>query len=344
MTHLKPALKSILICALLVMPGLSVAAPPHVFSSGDPILASEVNGNFTDLDTRAADLETQATDLETRATDLETRATDLDTRVGTVEATVLNKPNFSGYGAGPSVIGSPKNTVVLEEKYPELVWDSGLDDYVFSGKYYRYYLIRSYYETDSETININGTPTARTHIWQSVWVDTDQDGNINYINRYRESPDDLAAYTNGNTYTVKADETSFDPTSLVPTIDPDDYTETFTCGDDGVGAIYVCNGMQRLNSDNSFYGHYSWARIQSVVSGPYTINGMTFNDVRFESYSSSDRFRIRAKGIGMIFQSAGDDDDEPYQVIYYHVEGQSGGSLVGTPFEPGVGVLDGLFF
>ena len=307
MAKKNPIFSSILACIALLLPGLTLAAVPHGFNTGDAIVASEMNNNFNDLDGRVISN---------------------DARISVIESTTPTSVDFSNFFPAFSTIGSPRNAQVL-------VRPDG-----FGGNVYR---VRGGYENNSDQININGVPTVRTNIWYQVFVNTDSGGIITSINRYRESPDDINAYSNSNTYTVKVDNTTFDPITLVPTIDPNDYTETMTCGEDGVPAILVCHAIDRLNSDNSFFGQYDWARNQSVVTGPYTINGLTFTDVRFESYTSSNRFRIRAKGIGMIFEHR-DSISDPEQIIFYRVNGQTGGSLVSTPFEPGVGFLDGQFF
>lgn len=302
------AINKALLVGVLLTPSLLLAAVPNSFTTGDPIVASEMNDNFNDLDGRV---------------------TSNEARISIIESATPSSVDFSNYFPAFSALGSPRNAQVLAQPT-----SSG-------GTLYR---VRGGYENSSDQININGVPTLRDNIWYQVFVNVDSIGDITSINRYRESPDDLNDYLNANSYTVKVDNTNYNPVTLAPTIDPNDYTETFTCGDDGVPAILVCHAIDRLNSDNSFFDQYDWARIQSVVTGPYTIpNGMTFTDVRFESYTSSNRMRIRAKGIGMIYENS-DGDFALEQIIYYRVNGQTGGSLVGTPFEPGVGALDGLFF
>ena len=73
---------------------------------------------------------------------------------------------------------------------------------------------------------------------------------------------------------------------------------------------------------------------------------MIFPEVRVEVTPHNGRVRIRAKGIGPVFQSQPDRAD--FELIYYRVNGVTEGSLDGTPFEPGGtlpnGTLDGLFF
>ncbi len=79
-----------------------------------------------------------------------------------------------------------------------------------------------------------------------------------------------------------------------------------------------------------------------------TINGMTFSDLAYRvdiRMPSSDRFRIIAKGIGIIYQKNDGSDSRinKHEIIYYRVDGTTGGSLTGTPFATG-GDAVGVFF
>jgi hypothetical protein len=99
MTFKKLATRFALITFVAALPNISSAAVPHTFAAGDPIRASEVNANNSDLDQRQTAVETRATVLETgdtasdtritavegRATTLESGATASDTRLTTVE-------------------------------------------------------------------------------------------------------------------------------------------------------------------------------------------------------------------------------------------------------------------
>ena len=60
---------------------------------------------------------------------------------------------------------------------------------------------------------------------------------------------------------------------------------------------------------------------------------------------NTDRMRIRASGIGEIFRSLKDENGDYIErsIIYYRVDGDTGGSLAGTPFDEGQ-PLDGVFF
>ena len=73
-----------------------------------------------------------------------------------------------------------------------------------------------------------------------------------------------------------------------------------------------------------------------------TIGDLTYSDVVVEKRLDSSFSRFRARGIGEISRVR--IGQQPLSAIYYRVNGQTGGSLFGTPFQPGVGNLDGLFF
>lgn len=126
----------------------------------------------------------------------------------------------------------------------------------------------------------------------------------------------------------------------------DNLRESFTCGDTGSNIVgqQVCVGFNTFNATGDFSYLYDFSR-QQALGGPFTFNGMTFPDVRMESYTgTSSQFRMRAKGIGEIYRRSRGTSVSTNVIFYYRVNGATGGSLVGTPFEPGVGPLDGLFF
>ena len=152
MTHLKPALKSILVCVVLVMPGLSVAGPTTVFETGGPIRASEMNTNFSNLDQRLISIETS--DNEEIAIDC---AADIDAFINTVVADkttyiltgMCNGPiwiedrrsiTIQGDGNGSKDDGIILKTGLIDPPYGALgVWDSKgivLDNLVLSAANY----------------------------------------------------------------------------------------------------------------------------------------------------------------------------------------------------------------
>ena len=100
MAYLKSTLKLILFGIAAILPGISAAAVPHVFSAPTPIVSSEVNANFTDL----------------------------DTRVTTLETTIPVFPDFSGFNMPFSADGAPKNVVVIEKN----LFGGGMEYAVFT--------------------------------------------------------------------------------------------------------------------------------------------------------------------------------------------------------------------
>ena len=289
----KNPLKFILFSAIMVLPGLAPAAVPNTFSPGGQALASEVNDNFSDL----------------------------DTRVTTLEGSTPVAPDFSGYGVSFSADGAPKNVVVSSE-----VQSDGSTTYA----------IRSRYANSSEQISIDGVLTTRPYIANYAFVTTDSGGNLVLISNFIEAPDTT------NYVVYNTEESTYDVNTLIKTVDVDINRETFTC--EG-SVVLVCIGYGRLSANDAFSYIYD-SSSNRVLSGPFSINGFTFNEVRMESSTGiQNRFRIRAKGIGEIFRRSRNSDGSisTRSVIYYQADGVSGGSLVGTPFDSGQ-PLDGLFF
>jgi len=240
----------------------------------------------------------------------------IDQRVSAFE------PDFSGYGVPFAADGATKNVVVLKQVDPN------------DGSF-RYYL-RSRYANSTEEISIDGVPTIRPFIANYANVGTDSDGTINWISNYIDAPDTA----NYEVYNIE--ESEYDIGTLNKTVTDDTSYETFTCSGN---VVLVCIGYERLNSDDSMSYIYDWSS-NRVKAGPFEINGMTFNDVRMESFTgTSSAFRIRAKGIGEIYRRNvwGDGTVVDRSVIYYRSNGSTGGSLAGTPFDTGQ-PLEGLFF
>ena len=96
-----------------------------------------------------------------------------------------------------------------------------------------------------------------------------------------------------------------------------------------------------LSATGEHVRSYAWSSIRGL-SGPVTVNGMTFDDVRLEQNIASNNLRVRAKGIGEVLRVANNGSWER-RLIFYRANGVEGGDLTGTPFAPGA-LLDGLFF
>ena len=285
-----------LILCLGIYAGSVKAVPPNVFSTGDPILASEMNENFDDLDTRMTAIENSASNLD-----------------------------FSGYGTPFSADGAPKNVTVLRR-------DLGGGD--------THYVVRSRYANSTEQVSIDGVLTVKPFIANYADVTTDSGGNITSIGNYIEALDDAVAY---DVYNIE--ESTYDVNTLFKTVTADTETEYFVCGNTGNGSMQVCLGTRTVNLTGAFSIEYEWSR-NHALGGPFTFNGMTFPDVRMESYTGTAvRFRIRAKDIGTIYDrtNAATGETSESTVIFYRANGITGGTLAGTPFDTGQ-PLDGLFF
>jgi hypothetical protein len=242
---------------------------------------------------------------------------DNDSRINTLEAVSGSDPDFSGYGVSFSADGAAKNVIVLRK-------DLGAGD--------TEYKIRSRYTNSSEQISIDGVLTVRPFIANSITVITNSSGDVTFIHNSIDAPDTA----NYEAYNIEG--SSYDVSTLEKTVTDDTNREVYTCR--GSTAALICTGYGTLNASGNFSYIYTFSAIRAL-GGPYTFNGMTFNDVRMESYSGpSSKARIRAKGIGIVFE---DSDSGQHIIIYYQANGSSGGSLAGTPFDTGQ-PLDGLFF
>jgi hypothetical protein len=242
---------------------------------------------------------------------------DLDARITGIEN---SSPNLGGYGTSFSADGAPKNVVVLVQQQ-----ENGDTNYI----------IRSRYATTTEQIIINGTPTQRPFIANYTWVNVDSGGTIFSIDNYIEAPDteDYIAYN--------VESSSYDIPNLFKTIDVDGDTTREDWSLCNYGQTQICFVDVSLSATGEHVRSYAWSSIRGL-SGPVTVNGMTFDDVRLEQNIASDSVRVRAKGIGEILRTANDGSWER-RIIYYRASGITGGDLTGTPFAPGA-LLDGLFF
>lgn len=240
---------------------------------------------------------------------------DHDARISNLEDA---HPNLGGYSMSFSADGAPKNVVVATQ-----LQESGDT----------FYYIRSRYATSTEQISINGVLTQRPFIANYAFVHTDSLGNLVSVSNYIEAPDT-------DQYIVyDVEESTYDPGSLAKTIVNDTLREDWNLCK--YGQITICMPDVSLSQTGEHVRTYTWSSIRGL-SGPLTLNGMTFNEVRLEQNISSDNARARANGIGEVFRAANDGSWER-RAIYYRANGVSGGSLANTPFDAGQ-QLDGLFF
>jgi len=267
--------------------------------------------------TAAAVPHTFSAGTQNLASEVNTNFSDLDNRVTTLESSASIFPDFSGYGVPFSADGAPKNVVVLVKNV-----GSGLR-----------YTVRSRYANSTEQVSIDGVLTIRPFMANYVTVETDFGNNITSISNRIETPD-TSNYINSN-----LEYSTYDTATAAKTV-TDDTTRELWDLCNSTGATSICIAKVVLNTDSSVQSYYDWSRTQTLT-GPFTTNGITFNDVRLEKYTRG-RKRIRAKDVGMVFDET-DDDTEASILIYHRSNGVTGGSLAGTPFDTGQ-LLQGLFF
>jgi len=231
---------------------------------------------------------------------------DLDTRLTGVEDS-LNRFDFSGYWVGFPAQGQPSNVVLLGR-------------YNGDGTIFGYY-IRSTSNGSGDEIIVNGVSTARQYIAHYSFIGVDSDGTtINQINDYIESPDTEEYLT------YLLEDSEFDPVSLVKTILPDGDTlrGTESCGN---SVVQICVIQYTLSANGAFHSVSDYSRGR-VLATNINIGGgwPVFPDVRLEKSFGSGQLRIRAKGIGTIYQRYDSGYD---RLLYYRNDGVTGGSLAG---------------
>jgi len=227
-------------------------------------------------------------------------------------------PNLGGYSMGFSGDGAPKNVVLATQ-------DDG-----FGGTYY---YVRSRYASSTEEISINGVLTQRPFIANYAFAHVDDLGNLLSVSNYIEAPD------TANYEVFNVEDTRYDPVTLVKTVWDDTLKEDWNLCT--YSTTTICIPEVTFSATGDLERRYTFSSIRSV-SGPVTVNGLTFNDVRLEQSISSNNARARAQGVGEVLRVANDGSWQR-QAIFYRANGVEGGSLAGTPFAAGQ-ALDGLFF
>ncbi len=305
-----------------------------------PDNSAQVATNTTAITTNAADIldnsadisanDTDISGLTSRVTTLEsTTVTDLDQRVTAVESNVRPTSDYEGFSTPFSTTGQPRNIVILRR-------DNG------SGSVY--YNVRSRYQNDTgETISINGTD--QTFEYLAVYGNVNVDGSntlTSQPNRYIEAMDDVN-YRNYSTATkfydtaTLAEASVSDISSDIVDIHSNEgnvnHIRRYTTAYD-IGAATTTNTSQLRQ------------RTYTIGTG-YQANGIDFGQTPFRvehrTVNSITSSRIRIQGIGVVELFAASAPGTPTQVVYYNVDGQTGGSLAGTPFTVG-SALHTLFF
>ena len=230
----------------------------------------------------------------------------------------MTATDFSGYGTPFAADGAAKNVVLLAQN--------------LGGGATRYY-VRSAYANSTETISVNGGAQVVPFIFNYAVANTDSGGNLTSITNYIEAPD-TAAYQN-----FFVEQSTYDPVSIVKTVTADTLRESWLCGGSGSN-VRSCVSSVTLSASGDFANSYSFTSARALADGPFTVNGMTFDDVRMREIVNRGIFRVEAKGIGEVLRVV---SGNVRRLVYYRVNGSTGGSLAGTPFEAGQ-PLDGVFF
>ena len=230
----------------------------------------------------------------------------------------MTMTDFSGYGTPFSADGAAKNVVLLAQ-------DLG-------GGATRYY-VRSAYANSTETISVNGGAQVVPFIFNFVVAQTDSGGTLTSLTNYIEAPD-TAAYEE-----FFVEQSTYDPVAITKTVTADTLRESWLCGGSGSN-VNACVSTVTLSASGDFANSYSWTSARALADGPFTVNGMTFDDVRMREIVNRGIFRVEAKGIGEVLRVV---SGNVRRLVYYRVNGNTGGSLAGTPFEAGQS-LDGVFF
>lgn len=280
--------------------------------------ADAVSNNTDDIVTN----ETALIGLTSRVSTLEndTTVSDIDTRVTTIESNIRPSSDYQGFTMPFSASGQARNFIVLRQD---------TDD---SSGGATYYLRMRYENSDAESISVNGVEQVFPYlaVYGSVEVYGDTDS-IPYIIKSIDGMDDPSYQSwSGST-------TSYDPTTFVPTHVTSSQTVDTYYDEGSTRSI----ARQRTTYDGFPQNTSELNLRRYTLSSGYQANGIDFGDtpIRIE-YRSEGGSRIRVQGIGAVELFG---PVPAKKVIYYNVNGQTGGDLSGTPFESGSTIRD-LFF
>ncbi len=205
----------------------------------------------------------------------------LNTQQQRITALESQSRNFGGYGLPFSADGELKNVIV----------QSRTDDFGNVS-----YNVRSRYATSTEEISIDGVLTQRPFIANYAFASTDDQGNLQFVSNFIEAPD-TEDYINFN-----IESSSYDPVTLQKTIDPeggDTLRESWPCSGN---EVLICLVTQTENATGDITDQRTWSYARAVGVGPFTVNGLTFDDVRVDVFLDNNNQRVRARGIGEIIR------------------------------------------
>ncbi len=225
--------------------------------------------------------------------------------------------DFSGFSQPFAALGDPKNVIVLVRE---------------NGDFTKTYSIRSRYHNNTEQVSVDGVLMTPSLIAHYDVVTVDANGVVTDIRTYIEVPET-------ESYTVFTTEmATLDINTHVKTVTTDNQSEDQICT--GGGAISTCNWTISTSGTPTYRSN---SVLTFTLLGEGTVSGMTFDSLRSElsTYLTEMRNIVRAKGIGEVLRQ--NPGTPPRVAIYYYANGETDGSLDGTPFATG-GELEGVLF
>jgi len=303
--------------------------------NADAIAAIDTNGiqaNADAVSNNTDDIvanETALIGLTSRVSTLEndTTVSAIDTRVTTIESTIRPNSDYQGFSMPFSAPGQDRNFIVLRD-------NEGVDGdgYIETG----YYLRMRYENSDGESISVNGVEQVFPYlvVYVNVFV-SEETGSVTQVSAFIDGMDDpnYHSWSGVNIY--------YDPITLDPTPSTgrgSQYVDTYY----GEGPTRAISRQWTIYDDNFSQIISELHSRHYTLSSGYQANGIDFGDtpIRIE-HRSEGGSRIRVQGIGTVERF--DKGLPGRKVIYYNVNGQTGGDLSGTPFESGSAIRD-LFF
>jgi hypothetical protein len=243
-----------------------------------------------------------------------------DTRVNILESLTPGvNPDYSGYSLPFAADGDPKNVVILARNNNDgTTW----------------YNVQVRYANSSQQISVEGAPVIRPFIADWFSISVDAGGNLTSLQNFLEAP------LTTNYIDSVMENSTYDVSTLVKTVDDDTRSEFWDCN--GGGAISDCDVDVKISGVSDNTESFTSMKAYSLL-GSGTINSVAYPDLRGaqNTYITGLTYRVKAKGIGdvMRLQSG----QKARKAIYYRVNGSTGGSLAGTIFAPGE-KLDGVLF
>ena len=242
---------------------------------------------------------------------------DNNARLSVVESASGISTDFSGYGTPFSADGAPKNVVVLRRL-----------DSDGSGSYH----VRSRYANSIEQVSVEGVMKTRPFIANYAYIAFDSNGDLTNANNWIEAP--LTA----NYLDYVVEESTYDVSNAAKTVVGDTRRDVWVGS--STGPIQTGNVTVYTSGIATSLEQYHDVRTKL---GSGNIDSLAFADLMgfHRHYNTTNSYRVRAKGIGDVMHMF--NGSTVRKIIYYQVDGVTGGSLAGTPFDSGE-VFHGVFF